>query len=123
MVSNLFTQQVHNRLNKLQSYSLPSAQYVNLTLGASDTDYIAPADGYVVFQKTSSSSTQCQFGVLAKVTNGTETITTANIAVPKDYTCHLFLPVSKGDTFRVRYVLGRATRLFAFIYAVGSEPA
>ena len=120
-------QTVHNRLNKLQSYSLPSSQYTNLTLGASGTKYTAPADGWVYFAKKlgaswyesglntlidpqgSGSSVENRF--TAVKSTGYDSAAGFNI-----------LPVNKGQVFTATYNATGNTIAFKFIYAVGSAP-
>lgn len=99
----------------MSGMGLPSNTYENLTLGASGTTYTAPANGWVVFSKTATSSGQYMtVGVIDGVcytfnVNGTG-------CVPCCY-----IPVKKNDIYSISYNLGGAVGLFRFIYANGSE--
>lgn len=92
----------------MASMALPSNRYVNLTLGASGANYTAPADGYVSF--------------LQKLSKGNNTqLPSFNIGVNGDtrpgFGCNRvgtslgaatirgFVPVRKGDSFYISYVL------------------
>lgn len=105
-----------NRLNKLQSYSLPSNSYIDLTLGTSGTYYSAPADGWIIFGKQTTSANQA-ISILK------------NNILHVDYTpatgFNLFVhsPVVKGDRFQVQYNAGGLLQIFRFYYTLGSQPA
>ena len=108
----------NHRLNKLQSYSLPSAQYINLTLGASGSTYTAPADGWFAVSKTSG-GTGKYIGLVNR-TSGCEIETYPNA---NNNNAKLLIPVKKNDVLLVLYSLSGETIFFRFIYAIGSQPA
>lgn len=94
---------------------MPSTRYENLTLGASGTAYMAPANGYYSIRKT------------AGVANGWLSL---NTSVGVGYTVTgpgtgnsmwLSVPVKKGDTVSISYNMTGTTDMFRFIYAEG-EP-
>ena len=103
---------VRNRLNKLQSYSLPSDYKIDLTLGTSGTRYTAPADGWIYLNKKTGDNNQ--FIEIAQ--NGAN-----RVYYNKNNAALMLHPVAKG-TFTVTYTASGTTGLFAFYYAVGSEP-
>lgn len=108
---------VHNRLNKLQSYSLPSNSYISLTLGASGSTYTAPADGWVALSKSSTGVNQ--FLALVDSSNA---LRTQSQSVASGAWLEIYLPVKKGRKFIAAYSVGGSTNYFRFIYALGSEP-
>jgi hypothetical protein len=109
---------VHNRLNKLQTYSLPSGTYTNLTLGNTGTNYTAPADGWICLSKEGGSA-DYQYIYLSTDSK----LEQLGRCVSRGSQATLISPVRKGEVFRVSYTAGGATNYFRFIYAVGSGPA
>ena len=113
--------QRHN-LNKLQTYSLPSARSIDLTPVPTNSVITAPADGY--FYINTFLINEVQVGTLS-LFNRKLTFSEAlygerihsNFMSPV-----LFCPVSKGD--RLIFTSDNVNiRYFRFIYAVGSQPA
>ena len=100
----------------ISGMGMPSSTYTNLTLGADGTEYTAPANGWVVFRKRSSSS-----GQYLSVNNPSRSwYIEASAYGPQNYLCS-FAPVLKGDKFYTQYNAGGGDTIFRFIYAVGSE--
>lgn len=102
-------------LDKLnQKMGSPSARYIDLTLAASGSNYVAPANGWFSFAKASTAQTQTS---------------TANIyynstllyRVNGEYHNAWIVPVKKDFTLNLIYSLGGNTQLFRFIYAEGEE--
>ena len=100
--------------------AMPSGTYKDLTLGASGTSYTADADGYILFGKKSSASNQT-IGLYVYSSGGTELGGTKDIATATDQYLYIFLPVSKGQTFKPWYNAGGATDMFRLLYCIGSE--
>lgn len=102
-------------------WSMPSSRYDDLTLGASDTTYTAPANGWFFIHKTGNSS-----GQYLAVINGTNSGNFSEYqSIGYDFfggaqlTC--LLPVKKGDKVLIGYSLGGTTNTFRFIYAEGES--
>ena len=116
---DFITQLDHNRLNKLQSYSLPSDKYIDLTLGDSGLTYTAPANGYILLNKNSGNT--AKYIALSVTRNG---IQVYNQIQHSSFSGILSLtaPVAKGATTRVEYSATGTTNYFRFIYAQGSAP-
>ena len=117
--SDLSTHKVqrHN-LNKLQTYSLPSGSYTDLTPGTSGTNYTAPADGWFTAQIINPNQWS-NFSLYNTITSlGYILVFTTNHGSADYYT--LSIPVKKGDIIKASYT-GTLNRL-RFVYAVGSEP-
>lgn len=107
--------QLHN-LNKLQSYSLPTSSYIDLTLGTTGSTYTAPADGWFLFNRKITSS-QWQYVAMANDTTHIGTRCMSNVS-----NAGVFIPVRKGDIVEANYNANGTINYFRFIYAAGSEP-
>lgn len=94
--------------------AMPSDRYIDLTLGASDSQYTAPADGYVYIIKVANANNQ---HVQINSTDGVGAI----CMVQNTNWARLFIPVRKGNTYHVQYTTGGDTRVFRFIYAEGAQ--
>ena len=117
--SDLFDANEHIKINKLQSYSMPSGSYTDLTPGASGTNYTAPADGWFIAQIINPNQWS-NFSLTNTITSlGYILAFTTNHGAADYYT--LSIPVKKGDIIKASYT-GTLNRL-RFVYAVGSQPA
>ena len=94
---------------------LPSGKYIDLTLGASGTEYTAPANGWFFVAKTSTAGQQFLGVVVNGLYGGW-----AN-CVSSQNTLNQLLPVSKDDVVKISYTAGGSVVYFRFIYAVGEE--
>lgn len=95
--------------------SLPSNRYIDLTLGASDTRYTAPADGYFAIRKETNNTNQW-VGFTNDSAAGMQSFSwTPN----KEGGVHIFIPAKKGDSVGVGYTAGGPLQMFRFIYAEG----
>lgn len=108
------------RKNEIAYLSMPSKRYENLTLGASGTQYSAPADGYIVFTKGCKNSESLSllrinltmwFDIGVRNTGIVTAIANNSI----------WLPVAKNDTFTCLYTATGDTICFRFIYAKGAQ--
>lgn len=103
---------IPNNSDLIAGYSMPSSQYVDLTLGASDSAYTAPANGwfslivqgltYLDMHKSGTSS----FGLISNPASGW---------------ARQFVPVLKGETIAVYYTGTPASSTFRFYYSEGSK--
>ena len=96
--------------------SMPSNRYIDLTLGASGTEYTAPANGWVVVRKVGAAESK-----YIEIVNVTSDIITSDEATTKQTGLQLYIPVKKDDVFKVNYNATGATNAFRFIYAEGAE--
>ena len=98
------------------SWSMPSNTYDELTLGASNSTYTAPANGWYFWLITAGGLSY--YGIANITGSGMETgaVTTAT-----NYGLRLYMPVSKGDIITTIYQLAPVGSVFRFIYAQGSE--
>lgn len=100
--------------SNLSGLGMPSNRYIDLTLGASDTEYTAPANGWITFTKQATSSQYFQFAnITANWINNVNAASGQYISI----TC----PVKKDDVFRIAYNLNGETAQFRFIYAEGDQ--
>lgn len=96
--------------------SMPSGAYTDLTLGASGTTYIAPADGWFVVNKVSNGTNQ-----YANLTNQINNMT-IEVRGPNNGTlCACFMPAKAGDVVACTYSAAGATKYFRFVYAGGAK--
>ena len=92
--------------------SFPSTSYVDLSLGASDSEYTAPANGYYYICK---SATSKQFIDIRNLTvNYRKSSLSSN-----DNQCIVIMPVQKDDIVKIKYTATGALEAFRFIYAQG----
>ena len=92
--------------------SMVPGNYINLTLGASDSKYTAPANGYVVLQK--SSTKQGQEIRLTNLTNRLVGYATSGIDTNRALGC--VVPCRKGDIINVFYSADGNAEWFRFVY-------
>ena len=99
----------------LAHMAMPSSRYDELTLGASGSSYTAPADGYIVFDKTSSSS-----GQYVRIVTDSG-IRVLNNSTGSGQYLAVFAPVVKDEIFYIHYTAGGQTNVFKIIYANGAQ--
>lgn len=102
--------------SEVSGWGMPSGKYIDLTLGASGTEYTAPANGFVSLEKKSGGSNQ-----YAILNNTSSTLRSGLNAPSSGMQLIIYIPVKKGDIFSVSYNLSGSTDKFRFYYAVGSE--
>ena len=107
---------LNDKVDLDSSWSQLTKTYDDLTLGASDSSYTAPADGYIIFNKTSTSATKFIAGIVMKDENDGLFNVRSNIPNAGGNAGILF-PVRRGDTFKILYNADGTTNYFRFIYA------
>lgn len=114
-------EQLNDKINFQQAAAagMPSNYYVELTLGASGTTYTAPANGYVYVRKVTTASKQF-LNITIQDTNG-DVITSENQSSYTGMHLKVWLPVRKGEQFKIGYTAGGETLNCQFIYAQGEE--
>lgn len=104
--------------SSVAGWAMPSNVFDELTLGASDTSYTMPANGWLLLDKTNGTADRY---ILFR---------SSSVSIPGEYTCcapganthlTLLMPVKKGDIIRVLYNATGTTNYFRFIYAEGSK--
>lgn len=98
----------------ISGLGMPSDRYIDLTLGASGTDYIAPANGWFFLAK------------VVGTTNGYVAMQnkTSKLGVQQSHTTTTHwirenIEARKGDVVNIEYNVTGATQAFRFIYAEG----
>ena len=99
--------------------AMPSNTYVDLTLGASDTVYTAPADGWFSVDKVAGSDWYTIY--LQTLDENNNVLLSQTIVGYRTTELKGCLPVRKGQKFKMWYNASGTTNYFRFIYAVGSE--
>ena len=99
---------------EISGWSMPSSKYIDLTLGATGTIYIAPANGYFTIGKRVSAVSQ----QLALYDPNT-LMASGQMGHVVNQMLRVWLPVAKGDGIRCTYDAGGALEVFRFIYAEG----
>lgn len=95
--------------------SMTSDKYVDLKLGASGTQYTAPADGYV-FLRGQTTVAGKAYGITNEITGMRNQIRVENSGI--DF--GVFMPVSVGQNFSVKYEGALASGyLFRFVFVNG----
>ena len=108
------------------SWAMPSNKYIDLTLGASGTEYIAPANGWFTFGGRLATAQTRAFLTNYGSIDDTQTLIsfymTSTIA---NQQIDMSIPVKKGDIVNLTYdtlnTSGSYTATLTFVYAVGSE--
>jgi len=100
----------------MSGMGMPSNTYTDLTLGASNSTYTAPSNGWFYLQKVTNNTNQ--YVLLQNLTNGMENM---HQYYNSSYVARIYLPCKKNDTVRCSYTANGNTVAFRFIYAVGSE--
>lgn len=93
--------------------SMVPGNFIDLTLGASNSKYIAPANGYLVFQKSSNAANQ-----EIRLTNlNNRLVGYANTEASTGRALGCTVPCKKGDTILIFYSAGGNTEYFRFVCA------
>lgn len=99
----------------ISGLGMPSNKYIDLTLGASGSEYVAPANGW--FFSAGYYNSALQFNKRVQDSNMDEYSVTTNGGVQGVVGASILLPVKKGDI--VYFVYTSTVTLFRFIYAEG----
>jgi len=101
---------------QISGWAMPSSKYIDLTLGANNTTYTAPANGYFMLSGTTTSTSRAQVALYAEDQGayGNKCVTTTN----SDYIIAC-IPIQRGTRTRVSYTDNLTNKLLRFIYAQG----
>lgn len=108
----------YNDKSTISGWGMPSSRYINLTLGADDTTYVAPANGCFYVKKDFAASGQY---IWFKLYNSTDTVMDITFWGSNNGFIGGFISVSKGSKVRIKYTASGAVKEFRFIFAEG-EP-
>ena len=95
------------------SENLTSTKFDNLTLGATDTSYVAPANGWVSVCKVVKATNQY---IQIVAPTGTEP---AKATSSSDW-LYVTKEVGRGETYKIQYTAAGDTKFFKFCYAKGN---
>ena len=107
----------------MSGMGMPSDTYIDLTLGADGSTYIAPANGWFTIQKYNDSTIGDGYIAMVNLSNGLATENrqiryAGSGGMPIG---RVYIPAKKGDSVNVYYDITGSVIAFRFIYAVGSE--
>ena len=108
--------QIYTSASWIGSRGKPSGKMLPLTLGASETNYYAPSNGWIFLDKTATAAGQLIAYLCYK--DGKLTIYEFVQAI-KSSTLQLLFPVSKGQEFKIVYDAAGSTNAFNFIFDEG----
>lgn len=100
----------------LSGLGMPSGKSVDLTLGASDSKYTAPANGWFAFAKKAASA-----GQYLQMNHNSTGMRSRCDAAGATSLLSVYMPVSKGQQVLVVYTATGDTQTFRFIYAEGDK--
>ena len=108
-------EQLADKVNMLQASGagMPSSKYIDLTVGADNTEYTAPANGWYSVKGMS------DIGQYGMVGLETKDMTSYNWSSNSNGVA-VFLPVKKGDVVKCRIISVTQVQ-FRFVYAEGSK--
>ena len=101
-----------NNKNTIAGWSMPSNEYIDLTLNASGSTYTAPANGYFLLNKNAPSQGQ----YIYLINHSTEL---GSVNISNGGNVRTYLPVKKGDIIEIVYDASGTTTFFRFVYAEG----
>ena len=123
--NNTFNAVNYNDTDFISNQSMPSNKYIDLTLGAVESEYTAPADGYFNIKWVCN-----QYGWFwMGHADGSLFNTRTDCGHPSNGMVETFLPVRKGDTIRISYgdlvsasdIQEPQRKTFRFVYAQGAK--
>lgn len=96
--------------------AMPSNKYIDLTLGATGSQYTAPANGWYVLDKTPTAA-----GQYMSLGNTSNEMRSAMRSVSNVAGYSIYVPAKRNDVVQIDYNFAGTVRLFRFVYAQGSE--
>ena len=119
----------NNGKSLISGLGMPSSKYIDLTLGASESEYIAPANGYFsVGGNFDNVNGYFTFALWDNATGHT-LVSSETKANSGSYSCYCWVPVKKGDKVIAYYNYSpfssttSGTPFFIFVYAEGEAPS
>ena len=100
----------------IAGYAMPSGRYTDLTLGATESSYTAPANGYYFIQKKTNAAGQYFW-----LQNTTKDIALSSTGYGGGATLLVLMPAQTGDVVKVIYNAGGDLSAFRFYYTEGAK--
>ena len=100
----------------MSAMGMPSNTYVNLSLGASDNIYTAPANGWFTICKIAGATDKYVY-----IENQNNGMRVENLGRTSSTQISSYMPAMKGQNIKIGYNATGTTNLFRFIYAKGAE--
>lgn len=101
--------------------SLPSGRYINFTAPASEGTYTAPADGWIVFEKTASTSGQyVRVRAYSDYSNGIVVSANQTRSSSSAQMLSVSVPLCAGYVAKFQYTADDTTNTCRFVYANGA---
>ena len=100
----------------LSGLGMPSSRYIDLTLGASDSTYTAPANGWLILNKVATG-----VGQEIRLTNKSNQLRGYATSARNSAELSAMIPCRKGDAIYIFYSAAGKVEKFRFVYAEGEE--
>lgn len=104
----------YNDKSTISGWSMPSGRFIDLTLGASGSNYTAPANGFFFVEKVTQAVGQFLIFNTANMEQESIAVNAANWVGG-------FVPIKKGGKCKIIYTASGAVGYFRFIYAEGEN--
>ena len=105
----------YNDKSSITGWSLPSTKYIDLTLGATASNYIAPANGWFFLTKNVNAANQ--YIELGDPTNDIAGIRIRTYCPASSGLVMAYIPVHAGHKIYITYNAGGSVGHFRFVYA------
>lgn len=99
---------------EISGWSMPGNAFIDLTLGTSGAEYTAQANGYILFERGSTSGNK-----YINLYNNNSQLGAIGTTIAGVANARVFIPVKKGDIFKASYSADSANPIFKLIYADG----
>lgn len=104
----------YNDKSTISGWSMPSSRYIDLTLGASGSTYIAPANGWLILNKAATG-----VGQEIRLINQSNQLCGYALSATNNASLDTKIPCRKGERILVYYSASGSLANFRFIYAEG----
>ena len=95
---------------------MPSSRYIDLTLGASNSTYTAPANGWLILNKIANG-----VGQEIRLTNQSNQLRGYATSAMNNAALDAMIPCRKGDSIYIFYSAAGSVEEFRFVYAEGEN--
>lgn len=117
-ISNCY-QRTDSDNSLLAGLGMPSNNYVDLTLAASQEEYTAPFNGWLHLAKTATAANQYIAVFVYNKDSGEIVYKDNTHSTGSGYTPAIFIPIEKGAKFMIQYTTAGSTQYFRMIHLIG----